>query len=159
MYFRDLPSHIKMGLLYLQKIYHMPFTTNYLSSVAGLLLLVGSCSPSAALEGEFDKEMLRRYCHENSGIILSCIHCGCIRTFASDYLKGKETIALYGDTLCFPNKSSNFFVLKQAVLDSVYERNYNAILYKNLHQGDLFQVRILKNGESKEFQKIVKRFF
>lgn len=122
----------------------------YISLLAGIFFL--SCT----------NKIVRRL-PTSKGIIISCIRCSCIDIDFNRLIDSKDSVlrdlTVYGDTSCFkPKGLFSFYQLNQKSIDSIYKRNYNAILFKKRAWGVDF--RIIKSGqESFEMKKIIKSFF
>jgi len=97
----------------------------------------------------------------SKGIILSCIRCGCMEVLLTEYVHkyGFNTLPLYTDTNCLPAasilKRCNY--LSQQKLDSLYEQNYNIILFKK-RSGKMYY-RVMNTNEVMSFKKIKEGFF
>lgn len=125
--------------------------------VAYLFTGVLSCS-----EHDFNSELLKKNTNSDEGIIVSCIRCNCVIEELTDYYKSNKNIEskiqLYADTNClkpFSKKKINF--LSQKVLDSVYEKNYNLILFKR--DRDKYDYKLVKTEDALKFMQIAKAFF
>ncbi|MBA3603880.1 MAG: hypothetical protein H0W50_09645 [Parachlamydiaceae bacterium] len=67
-------------------------------------------------------------------------------------------LPVYGDSGCIKQKAPRFINMSQSTIDSIYERNYNAILFKDLKAGD-FEYKVLKTEDAENFQSILIKFF
>jgi hypothetical protein len=74
-------------------------------------------------------------------------------------VKQKAGITVYGDSSCVLEKPPRFHDISQKIIDDIYERNYNAILFKNVKSALNFEYKILATEDSEEFTKIFNNFF
>ncbi len=151
-----------MALLFLIKIY-----LNLIFMLFNNKILIVSCffiqscvcnKKNKTANEEFRVQILNNYCKTEKGILISCFRCSCVTSFIQSYIDKGGKINLYADTSCFNSKSKNVLFLSQKVLDSVYETNYNAIVYKNLNKGKKFKYLLLKTEDSENFSKIINEF-
>ncbi len=125
-----------------------------------LLLSMQSCQ--SAYHGEqIDSSIFGKRISSKIGLITSCIRCSCI----DDIISSNEFITLfsdkipiYADSNCFKPKGNQKVIhISQSLVDSVYEKNFNLILFK--YEKDKLMVRILKTKEADKFGKIFIQFF
>lgn len=107
----------------------------------------------------FNKAYLSANFKGNEGIIISCIRCDCITKFINSYSTYSKATAILADTNCVKLPTSKIAFISQAKIDSVFERNFNAILFKNLNNSKKFHYLILKTEDSERFSEIVNSFF
>lgn len=129
----------------------------FLGKAIGISILLCSCMTSLKL----DEELLRRSCPSESGIIISCTRCSCIQEDLAAFLSDgppMTSLQLYGDTNCVKNSVySNLRHLSQQTLDSIYEKNYNLLLFRK--ENLKVKVKLLKTEESSELKRIAGEFF
>lgn len=135
----------------------------YLNYFLLVICLFSACkAPSTQTSAQFHSEILKYYAHTDSGIIISCFNCSCIVDFLKTYYSRHQSPELLIDTTCSNlkiNKNITYANLPQKILDSIYERNYNAILFKNLYSKKGFVFKILKTEDYKNYERIVNKFF
>ena len=126
-----------------------------------ILLLFTSCSYKSKTpdKGLFHRESLMRSVPSNGGMIISCFRCGCIDNFVAALIKQKIPVPVYGDSSCVKERPLNFRHLSQNLIDTIYERNYNAILFKQVKSADQFEYKVLANEDADDFLKIFNKFF
>jgi hypothetical protein len=109
----------------------------------------------------FKTEILKRYSKGDSGIIISCFNCKCSIDFMTFYLGRHFENPVFMDTNCIQlrPKGVSYNHIDTKMIDSIFERNYNVILFKNLNRPDSFSFEILKSEEYKDFMKITNKFF
>jgi ribonuclease HI len=104
---------------------------------------------------------LSKTCASDKGIIISCTRCSCINEDLKDYLvKGKDAnnITIYGDSNCVRKiLLTHANHIKQSTIDSIYESNYNLMLYKK--RGSSVKFKLIKTEESENLVKIADSFF
>ncbi len=118
---------------------------------------ISSCSNS-----EFNFDLLKNNINSEEGIIVSCIRCTCVVEELDSYYLVNDNfvtkVPLYADTNClqpFLKKKINH--LNQRVLDSIYEKNYNLILFKR--EGSTYNFKLVKTEDAIKFPQIAKAFF
>lgn len=74
--------------------------------------------------------ILSRRLATDKGVIVSCYRCTCIDRFMDQFVKKGIDIPVYGDTSCLKQRPLNFYLISQKLIDTLYQRNYNAILFK-----------------------------
>jgi hypothetical protein len=134
-------------------IKYFSFVLLFLSSI--------NCKTYKNRNPEFDKfktDVLAKNVDTDRGIIISCFRCSCIDNFMKEFIQQQISIPVYSDTNCFKQNVLQIHYLPQKITDSIYDRNYNAILFKKLSNGN-FECRILTTDESKKFGEIGENFF
>ena len=121
-----------------------------------LFILLSGCSGTS----KFDSDLLaKRLQKKHKGLIISCIKCNCILEAFNENRDLLKDITIYGDSLCIPKQNFvQFSNLTQGTLDSVYEKNYNVILFK-FGSNNNFKYKLIKTEETMKFKKIVFNFF
>jgi len=119
-------------------------------------LLLTACAGNNA----YDTNLLKaRTGGVPQGILLSCTYCGCV---VNALRKEKELLApgpVFASSRCITAKDSiNITELSQASLDSVYEENYNIILFKRT-AGDQYTFRLIQTKEALRLREIAIAFF
>ncbi len=66
-------------------------------------------------------------------------------------------IHVYADSTCFKGKPARMSHLGQPVIDSIYEENYNAILFRK--KGEGYEFKILRTEDADKFAGIGEEFF
>lgn len=121
-------------------------------------LCLWSCS--AEYKG-LDLGLLAQRFEAQKGIIVSCIRCSCVSEDLKDYLvNGNNThyITIYGDSACVKNILLTRPVhIKQSLIDSIYEANYNLMLYKKEKSSVRF--RLIPTEQCDYLTKIADDFF
>lgn len=126
------------------------------------LFLIQACTvPSKKHFFEIENDLFKNTINSKSGIIISCFNCSCVPDFFDFYYSTESEPIVYFDTACisFRPKKGQYIHLPQAKLDQIYERNYNAILFKKKYFQDEFEFRLLKTEEHKKYMKICRQFF
>lgn len=139
----------------------MVITMNKLKMVIlYFFILIGlkSCVPA---KEDINTKVFNRNIKSEKSVILSCYHCSCVTSFLDSIdfdLKKYKSISVYTDTNCTSNKYRfKHSHLDQKILDSIFEDNYNAILfYKRNSKIDML---LLKTEQSKNFKMIFDNFF
>ena len=121
-------------------------------------LLFFSCNNTTE---KFDVNIFSQYINSNKAIVVSCIRCECIMDFVKNRSKefsDKYGVKMYADSSCHDKEDiTGFLNIQQNVIDSIYERNYNLILFKKVN--GKVQMRVLKTEESKHYYEISNNFF
>lgn len=135
----------------------MRATARFLSSIA-VAGLLQACQPKFAesLEG-FDRQLFQKRVGLEKGIMVSCFKCSWIDPLLGALAAQKVSIAVAGDSLCLKRYKGHFVHVSQSLIDSIYERNYNAILFRKKH-GD-YEFLLLKTEDAGRFEKIGTAFF
>lgn len=98
---------------------------------------------------------------EGKGIIMSCVRCGCMDEALLKFYKDPKRInsfPLFIDSNCAPhNIKVRYQNLPQKQLDSLFEDNFNLILYKT--SGKKVILRVIQTSEAPIFPDIVDSFF
>lgn len=108
----------------------------------------------------FDDYLLKNKVGDTEkGVIISCFRCNCVTTELKKIYRLNPTLKLYGDSNCvnltdFPE----LIQLPQTLLDSIYERNFNLILFKRTTKSR-FSFEIVQTKESLQLQKKISGFF
>ena len=125
------------------------------------IILLSCVSPKKEKASEFNAGLLKQYTNADSGIIISCFRCSCIIDFAEFYYSRHRTPVLILDTACASVSAKGIVLvhMPQKILDSIYENNYNAILFKHLHSTTDFEYKLLKTEDHESYMKITKKFF
>ena len=124
-------------------------------NVLYLILLLVGCSDQRSFNSKLLHERVRG---ENKGIIISCVRCECMMQALSENNNVIDGISLFGDPLCLSRNTLNFKTLSQKSLDSIFEKNYNIILF-NFDTNNKFRYKLIRTEESLKFQEILKDFF
>lgn len=99
--------------------------------------------------------------HAEKGIILSCVRCGCMEKLLEEYVTkyGFSVLPVYTDTNCLERSSvlKNSIHLSQSKLDSLYQENYNIILFKK--KLGKIEYRVINTDELLLFKKTREEFF
>jgi hypothetical protein len=131
-------------------------------SICLALSLQLSCTNSKKVrlneDVQFSEEVLVKNISTDSGVVISCFRCSCIDNLMAEYVTQGVTIPVYADTNCFQLRPIHFFCLSQKLIDSLSQRNYNAILFKKTLDSK-YKFEILKTDDSKKFGKIIRNFF
>ena len=120
--------------------------------------LISSCNKKTE---KIDTNIFNYYINSNKAIVLSCIKCGCIMDFVknkSQDFVAKYGVKLYADFSCNDKSDINGFLnIQQNIIDSIYDRNYNLLLFRKVN--DRVQMRVLRTEESEHFYEIASDFF
>jgi hypothetical protein len=125
-----------------------------------LIGTIALCSCHSEYKG-LNTDVLSQDCAADKGIIISCTRCSCIKEDLKDYLvKGKDAknITIYSDSNCvrgITQAKTNH--IEQSSIDSIYESNYNLMLYKK--QNSSIKFKLIKTEESKDLLQIADSFF
>lgn len=128
---------------------------NKVKLFAFLLIFILGCT-----EKSFNKLLLEKNLGDaKQGVIISCIRCNCVLSDLEKVVKQNKGVNLYGDTNCIsPISGLDVRFLAQRTLDSIYDKNYNIILFKwNRHSKFLF--KLVETNKSPDIQDIAKSFF
>ncbi len=120
-----------------------------------LMILLAGCSSREVFNSKLLHE---RVGGENRGIIISCVRCECMIQALHDNNGVIDGISLFGDQLCLARNTFNIKTLSQKTLDTIFEKNYNIILF-NFNTNNTFRYRLIKTEESLKFREILKDFF
>lgn len=128
-------------------------------SCALILLLFSGCwsAGKTKTHGSFDQQVLARHTNSNKGLIISCYRCSCIDEFMSVFARQGVQIQVFADSTCFKGKPARLSHLDQLVIDSLYEENYNAILFRK--KGGGYEFKILRTEDADNFAGIGEEFF
>jgi hypothetical protein len=109
----------------------------------------------------FHKEAVVKNIPTQKSILLSCYRCGCVTSALQSFAAipdPKREITIYADSACgMDNRGIPFTQLSQRIIDSIYLRNYNAILV--YQKGKDIRWRLLTTDESEDFLNITRKFF
>lgn len=104
---------------------------------------------------------LKAICTVDQGIIVSCNQCHCILDFMEKYCPEPGSVIIY-DSNCInlrrlPNLQ--YVQLNSSKLDTLYDRNYNALLFKGLNDSVTFRTYQLSSSTYQELEKSAHDFF
>ncbi len=120
-------------------------------------LTLFSCSSNSKLNFKNYKNNLT----SDKGIILSFNYCGCVTSFLNsvNFKEQKNLgIRIYADSNYFGSTNKfRYEHIEQKVIDSIYEDNYNAILYR--YDNGQLRTKLLKTEDNSSFMEIMNNFF
>lgn len=130
-----------------------------IAKVLSLIFLttMGACNDNVGI----NKIVFLEHIKSEKSIILSCTHCSCVTSFLNsiDFYNDKSnSIIIYADSNCIGTQNKfQYKQLNQSVIDSIFENNYNIILFKKA--GRKINKILLKTEQSNDFNSIFKKFF
>jgi hypothetical protein len=122
------------------------------------ILFLGCQSKRLNINSDFIKDKLG----ENPQIYISCIRCQCV---IDELIKIKHDLpqlltnyVIYADTTCLNNSELSSIVKhsSQYTLDSIYDENYNIMLFKK--NSSSIKSQLIKTEQSENLSKILKEF-
>ncbi|MCP9752745.1 hypothetical protein [Ferruginibacter sp. HRS2-29] len=105
-----------------------------------ILLAIFACQKKSGLDinSQMGKSLLQKYSH---GMIISCFRCSCIDNYLTKErisFFNQKGIVILADTGCVLAGAANTIYFPQKDLDSLWERNYNVLLFKKQHDEYIF---------------------